>query len=103
MAPGTSPSLSDLGEVAVQGSNGNLWTVGLGGFGDTSQPMSAGTSPSIHSPAGWFGYSRNRARSIAHPHAKPVGQHVRWRTIRVKPRASGRVRLTHRSTRHRHA
>jgi hypothetical protein len=49
VAPGTSPSVNDRGEVAFQGSSGNLFTYGINGSAtDWSAAMRAGTSPSIN-------------------------------------------------------
>jgi Ca2+-binding RTX toxin-like protein len=55
MAAGTSPSIDAAGNVAFQGSNGNLWTYAGNGNGttDTGAAMMAGTSPSIQPGLGF--------------------------------------------------
>src|SRR4051794_17757147 len=39
MAPNTSPSINDGGEIAFQANTGHLWTLGNGGHGDTGLAM----------------------------------------------------------------
>ena len=52
MAAGTSPSGNDQDYAVYQGNNGDLWTTGSCGHGDTGLGMLAGTSPSISSDPG---------------------------------------------------
>jgi hypothetical protein len=51
MAAGTSPSMDLAGDIAFQGSNGDLWVTGPGGTYDLGLGMLARTSPSIDQSA----------------------------------------------------